>query len=93
MDEKETIALQQQLQSVLIQIESLRMRKIEVEKAMEELEKSKEKFAYRIAGEIMVKRDKEELKKELEEELEGIDLRIKSLEKTKARIEKKLGGG
>lgn len=92
MNEKELLAYQQQLQAILVQLESLNLRKIEIEKALEELNKTKEKFAYRIAGEIMVKKSVGELKKELEEEKDDIILRIKSLEKSKERIENKLKG-
>lgn len=83
-------AYQQQLQAILIQKESLKLQNLEIEKALEELNKSKEKKAYKIAGEIMVLKPVEELKEELKEAKENIELRIKSLEKSEERITDKL---
>jgi len=81
---------QQQLQSVLIQKESLRLQNLEIEKASEELNVSKEEKAYKIVGQIMISKSIEELKKELNENKEMVDVRIKSLEKTEERINSKL---
>ncbi len=83
-------AYQQQLQTILIQKESLRLQNLEIEKALEELEKTKEKKAFKIAGQIMVLKSVEELKKELKELKENTELRIKSLEKSEERISEKL---
>ncbi|MEM7819057.1 MAG: prefoldin subunit beta [Candidatus Aenigmatarchaeota archaeon] len=83
-------AYQQQLQTILIQKESLRLQNLEIEKALEELEKTKEKKAFKIAGQIMVLKPVEELKKELKELKENTELRIKSLEKSEERISEKL---
>jgi prefoldin beta subunit len=81
---------QQQLQSVLIQKENLKLQMFEIDKAVEELEASKEKEAYKIAGPIMIKKTSEDLKKELKEKKENFDLRIKSLEKAEERMVAKL---
>jgi prefoldin beta subunit len=83
-------AYQQQLQSVLIQKENLKLQMLEIDKAVEELEASKEKEAYKIAGPIMIKKTSEDLKKELKEKKENFDLRIKSLEKAEERMVIKL---
>ena len=83
-------AYQQQLQSVLIQKENLKLQILEMDKAVEELEASKEKEAYKIAGPIMIKKNSEDLKKELKEKKENFDLRIKSLEKAEERMVGKL---
>jgi len=83
-------AYQQQLQAILIQKESLKLQNLEIEKALDELKKTKEKKAYKIAGQIMVLKPVDELKKELEELKENIELRIKSLEKSEERISDKL---
>jgi len=83
-------SFQQQLQAILIQKESLRLQKVEVESALEELEASKVKEAYKISGPIMIKKSSEDLQKELKERIENLDLRIKTLEKAEERIEKKL---
>jgi len=81
---------QQQLQTILIQKESLKLQNIEIERALEELNSSKEKSAYKITGAIMISKPIEELKKELDETKENIEIRIKSLEKTEEKISLKL---
>ncbi|MDI6825647.1 MAG: prefoldin subunit [Candidatus Aenigmarchaeota archaeon] len=77
---------QQQLQAILIQKENLRLQILEVDKAVEELELSKEKEAYKIAGPIMIKKSSVDLKNELKEKKENYNLRIKTLEKAENRI-------
>jgi prefoldin beta subunit len=81
---------QQQLQSVLIQKENLKMQNLEIERALEELNKTDQKTAYKIAGQIMVSKPVEELKKDLSEMKETVEVRIKGLEKTEERMVNKL---
>ncbi len=92
--QKEAVAhfqtYQQQLQSVLIQKESLRMQNLEIEKALEELAATKQTTAYKVTGQIMVSKPVEELKRELGETKEAVEVRIKSLEKTEERINSRL---
>ncbi len=95
MEEKEKVLnelriYQQQLQSLTIQKESLKLRKIEIENALEELKNTKQNSAYKISGNIMILKPIEELKKELEGEVSEIDLRLKSLEKAEEKIVNKL---
>jgi prefoldin beta subunit len=82
--------MQQQLQAILIQKENLKLQIMEMDKAMEELEASTEKQAYKIVGPIMVQKDLKELKTELKERKDNYDLRTKTLEKAEERITKKL---
>ena len=56
------------------------MQSMENDNAIKELNKTK-KDAYKIIGTIMVSSDKEELKKELEEQKEILELRLKNLDK------------
>jgi len=81
---------QQQLQSILIQKESMKIQNLEIERALEELNSTNQKNAYKITGQIMVNKPVEELKKELNETKENIDVRIKSLEKNEERLNSKL---
>lgn len=81
---------QQQLQSVIIQKESLKLQKIEAEDAIKELENSKQKDAYKITGQIMIRKPIEDIKQELAENKENIDVRLESLEKTEKRLNTKL---
>lgn len=83
-------SFQQQLQTIIIQKESLKLQNIEIERSVEELNKTEQKTAYKISGQIMINKPVEELKKELEETKENIGLKIKSLEKTEERINNKL---
>lgn len=93
-EQKEAVAqfqtYQQQLQSVMIQKENLKMQGIEIDKALEELANTKQTTAYKMTGQIMVSKPVEELKKEVEETKEAVDIRIKSLEKTEERINTRL---
>jgi len=82
--------LQQQMQSVVFQKESLKLHDMEIHKAQEELNKTNETSAFKITGQIMVSKSVEELKKELTETSEDVHLNLKSLEKTEERINNKL---
>ena len=76
--------LEQNLQNTALQKQNFHLQLLEVEAAMKELEQSSE--AYKIVANIMVKGDKAELKKELSEKKEMLDLRIKSLEKQETKL-------
>jgi len=82
--------MQQQLQNLLIQKESLRLNVMEIERAVEELEKSKDKTAYKIIGSIMVNKPVEDIKKDLKDTKEALQVRMESLEKTEKRLTDKL---
>ncbi len=82
--------LQQQLQTILIQKENIKLQHLETEKALDELMKADLKEAYKIAGPIMVKKDAGEIKKELGEKIEDLELRLKTVEKTEERITSRL---
>lgn len=81
---------QQQLQAILLQKENLRLQTLETEKALEELDATKGKKAYKIAGPIMIEKDIAQLKKELSEKKSDFELRIKTLERSEVRITDKL---
>lgn len=81
---------QQQMQAVVLQKENLNIQKIESEKALEELEKSKNEEVFKAVGPILVKSNKEEMTKELREKIETIDLRLKALEKQEEKIKEKV---
>jgi len=81
---------QQQLQAVLIQKETMQLQLMEITKALEELDSTKNEKAYKITGQIMVSKPVEELKKELGDTKEAIEVRVSSLEKTEEKITTKL---
>ncbi|MCX8158171.1 MAG: prefoldin subunit [Candidatus Diapherotrites archaeon] len=58
--------------------------------AIEELEKTKEKIAYKAIGNILIPADPKELVKELKSQKENIDLRIKTFQKQEDALLEKL---
>lgn len=83
-------ALQQQIQAVLIQKESLNLQNAEIEKALEEMKKSKEKEVFKAVGPVLIKAGKKEVEKEFAEKKELIDVRLKSLKKQEDRLKEKI---
>ncbi len=88
MEEVEKI--QQNLQIVILELENLKLKSREIEIVLEELEKSKEENVYKFVGNVLIKKPREEIIKELKDSKEVIDLRIKNLEKKKEELTKKL---
>ncbi|MFZ8830523.1 MAG: prefoldin subunit [Candidatus Aenigmatarchaeota archaeon] len=87
--EQEYLELQQQLRNVLIQKEAFKIQIAEIESALEELKKSKEENVYKIVGNIMVRKRKDEIEKELNEIKDDSEVKIRSLENIeKSLIEK-----
>ena len=82
---------QQQIQGILTQKEILSTQMLEIEKALEEIGKTKESQVYRISGPILIKASKKDVKKDLQEKKEMIALRVKSLEKNEKNIKDKIG--
>lgn len=66
------------------------MQLMEMNKAVEELDSSKNEKAYKITGQIMVSKPVEDIKKELLETKEALEIRIQSMEKTEEKITLKL---
>ncbi len=81
---------QQQLQGLMNQKELMNMQLIEIDKALEALETTKEKDVFKISGPILIKTGKLEVKKELKEKKDAISLRIKSLEKGETRLKSQM---
>lgn len=81
---------QQQMQAVLLQTESLNLQNIEIERALEEMKKSKEKEVFKAVGPILIKADKTEVEKEFNEKKELINVRLKSLKKQEERLKEKI---
>ena len=88
MEEVEKI--QQNLQIVILELENLKLKSREIEIVLEELEKSKEENVYKFVGNVLIKKPREEIIKELKDNKEVVDLRIKNLEKKKEELTKKL---
>ncbi len=82
---------QQQLQTLSMQKESLSMQNMELEKALEELKKLGEKDeVYKAVGPMLIKSNKKDLEKDMEEKRETVSVRLKSLDKQEERVREKL---
>lgn len=75
---------EQNLQAILVQKQNFQVQLLEIDSALDEMEKSKEH--YKIVGNIMVKTEKDELKKDLQSKKELLDLRIKNLAKQESQL-------
>jgi prefoldin beta subunit len=81
---------QQQMQTVLMQKESLNIQKSEVCKALEELKGATSDDVYKAVGPILIKSTRKDLEKELAEKNETIEIRLKSMQKQEERLKDKL---
>lgn len=81
--------LQQQLQALMMQKESMRLQVFEIENALKELEGCKEDV-YKSSGVILVKESPAKVKKELEEKMGALNVRIKSFDKKEESLKKDL---
>ncbi len=81
---------QQQLQVLMLQKQNIQIQLAEIENAINELEKVKDKEVYEMVGNILIKKNKEELLPKLKEAKETLNLRISTLEKQIDLINKKL---
>ena len=79
--------LEQNIQNFMMQKQQFQMQLVEIESALEELDKSD--TSYKIIGNIMVLSNKDELKKDLDSKKEMVELRIKTIEKQEKGIKEK----
>ncbi len=80
--------IEQNLSNLLVQKQNFQARLLENESASKELEQTK-KQSYKIIGNLLVAIDKEKLKKDLSEEKEIFDLRIKNIEKQDNKLKER----
>ena len=81
--------LEQNLQNSFLQKQNFQAKLLENENAIKEIKDIKGE-SYKIIGTIMVLKDNEELKEELNSEKEIVELRIKSIEKKENKIKEKM---
>ena len=79
--------LEQNIQSFLSQKQQFQSQIIEFESALDEIDKTD--ISYRIIGNVMVKVDKEDLKKDITEKKDVAELRIKTIEKQEDSLREK----
>ena len=79
--------LQQTLQSVLTQKQQLELELLEIDQALEELEKtSEDAVIYKSVGSLLIKSDKSKITNELKERKELANMRISVLGKQEERL-------
>ncbi len=82
---------QQHAQALAAQRQQLELLMLETKKALEELDKSpQDATVYKGVGPLLVRASREELRKELEEQRETLELRVKTLERQEERVAERL---
>jgi len=81
--------LEQNLQSMIYQKQAFQMELSETASALREIGNSKE-GVFKIVGQLMIKKDLEEIKKELKDKEKLLKLRIESIEKQENPLREKL---
>lgn len=83
--------LQQNLQAIMMQKQQVELENAETERALEELKKTTSDDAvYKLAGPLLIKSNKDELLKDLEEKKELSSTRIVVLGKQESRVKENL---
>lgn len=80
--------MEQSLQSYLGQKQNFQMQQIEIDSALNELEKTD--TAFEIIGNVMIKSDQVNLKEKLLKKKEVTELRVKSIEKQEEQLKEKI---
>ena len=80
--------VEQTLQNLLLQKQTINSQINELSLALKELEHSSD--SYRLLGNILIKTDNESLKKQLENDLNALQLRLKSIEKQEVSLTEKM---
>lgn len=83
---------QQQMQTVMIQKETLNIQGIETDKALEELKKATTEEIYKAVGPILIRSTKKDLEKELSEKKGDLGLEAKKLAKAGRQAKGKAKG-
>jgi prefoldin beta subunit len=80
---------EQNFQNILMQKQNFQIEINETKTALEEVEKSKGDV-FRVLGQVMVKAEKETLKKELKEKDDLLELRLKSISKQELSLKENI---
>lgn len=81
--------IQEQIQVLLMQKQNLQLQQAEIEAALKELEVSKEKDAFEVVGNVMIKKPVKEITGSLKEKKELIELRMSTLDKQAEKLSEK----
>lgn len=79
--------IEQNLQNTLMQRQRFQSELLEIENALKEIDGAEE--VYKIVGNIMLSKKKEDLKKELNSKKEIINIRVKNLEREESKVKEK----
>ena len=83
--------LQQNLQAILMQKQQIEIELVETDKALEELKKvNAEDAVYKTAGPVLIKVNRDDVVKELEEKKELANTRVMVLSKQETRVKENL---
>ena len=77
--------IEQNLQNFFVQRQTFQNQLLEIENALKELNDTKED-TFKLVGNIMLKKDKKDLIKDLESKKEVVELRIKSISKQEDKV-------
>lgn len=89
-EQQKLMQIQQQLQTIVMQKETLNTERDGIENALQELEEGGDEEIYRSVGDLLIKRDRDEVVDDLEEEKESLDMKIQSLERKEGQLKEKL---
>ncbi len=79
-----------QLMNISAQRQQLQMQSNSMQASLDELQKTKEKKVYKAVGNILILSDAKKVQKELKEQKDATDLRIKTLQKQEDALIDKL---
>jgi Prefoldin subunit. len=82
MNENEYDELRQRLQIETSQKQAAQLQYNDIKRTIEEIEKAGSDELFELSGQILIKKDKETLKKELSEKSEILEYRMKSINKS-----------
>ena len=81
--------IEQNLQQLLSQKQTIQVQQIETENALEELKKQTTKEVYKIVGQILINSDKNEVERDLNSKKEIFSLKIKNIDKQEEKLREK----
>ncbi len=88
-DMQEIQFLEQGLQNILFQKQAFQMELSEAKESLKELEKSGDDV-FKVIGQIMIKADKANIKKEIESKVKIFELRLQNLEKQENSLSERI---
>lgn len=80
----------EKLRMILLNKQQVQLQLSEVRNALKEIEKTSEGAVYKLVGNVLVSKNREELVSELNEKKETLEIRLKSLEKQESLLRKQL---